>query len=162
MERASISSSSEKRGNGMNVDAPGTCDMMPGMTTWHDMASESRKAANEMVKTRFRPCLSRAYYAAYSKVTHDLIAAGAPMPAGREGPNHPGHLHTGTAATRGIRELIVQRLTGLDAKKRRALSELIGELYMLRLAADYRPSTEVEAADAREAVSMMNTVFESF
>ena len=52
------------------------------MTTWHDMASESRKAANEMVKTRFRPCLSRAYYAAYSKVTHDLIAAGAPNDQG--------------------------------------------------------------------------------
>jgi len=132
------------------------------MTAWHDMATESRKAANEMVKTRFRPCLSRAYYAVYSKVTQDLIAAGAPIPAGREGPNHPGHLPTGVAASKGIRELIIQRLTNLDVKKRRALSEIVGELYTLRLYADYRPSIDVEASDAREAVSMMNTVFESF
>lgn len=132
------------------------------MTTWQQMASESRKAANELVKTRFRPCLSRAYYAAYSKVTQDLIAVGVPMPAGREGPNHPGHLPTGDAGSKGIREMIIQGLTGLEVKKRRALSELIGELYTLRLYADYRPSIEVDAADAREAVSMMNTVFESF
>jgi hypothetical protein len=87
------------------------------MTTWQEMASESRKAANEMVKTRFRPCLSRAYYAAYSKVTQDLIAAGAPMPPGREGPNHPGYLATGVAAGKGVREMIVQRLTKLDMRK---------------------------------------------
>lgn len=132
------------------------------MTTWQDMARESRKAANEMVKTRFRPCLSRAYYAAYSKVAQDLVVAGAPMPLGREGPNHPGHLPTGVAASKGIREMIMQRLTNLDVKKRRALSALIGSLYTLRLYADYRPSIDVDAADAREAVSMMNTVFESF
>lgn len=132
------------------------------MTTWQDMAGESRKAANEMVQTRFRPCLSRAYYAAYSKVTQDLIAVGAPMPPGREGPHHPGHLPTGGAASKGIREMIVQRLTHLDVNKRRALSSLVGALYTLRLYADYRPSIQVDASDAREAVSMMNTVFESF
>jgi len=58
--------------------------------------------------------------------------------------------------------MIVERLTDLDPAKRRALSELVGELYTLRLFGDYRPSHEVDAADAREAVSMMNTVFESF
>jgi hypothetical protein len=132
------------------------------MTTWQEMASESRKAANEMVKTRFRPCLSRAYYAVYSKVTQDLIAVGVPMPQEREGPNHPGHLATGEAANKGIRQMIMDRLTTLDFKKRQALSELIGELYTPRLYADYRPSIDVDATDAREAVSMMNTVFEVF
>lgn len=87
---------------------------------------------------------------------------GAAMPVGREGPNHPGHLPTGAAATKGIREMIVQRLTSLDVHKRRALSSLVGSLYTLRLYADYRPSIDVDAADAREAVSMMNTVFEAF
>jgi len=53
-------------------------------------------------------------------------------------------------------------LTHWELSKRRALSELIGELYTLRLYGDYRPSQEIEAADAREAVSMMNTVFENF
>lgn len=84
------------------------------------------------------------------------------MPVGREGPNHPGHLPTGQAAANGIRRMIVERLTNLDPARRRALSELIGELYTLRLYGDYRPSQEVGAADAREAVSMMTTVFENF
>jgi uncharacterized protein (UPF0332 family) len=132
------------------------------MATWWELASESRKAANELVKTRFRPCLSRAYYAAYSKVTRDLIEAGVPMPPGREGPNHPGHLPGGVASSKGIRQLIVDRLTKLTPAERRALSEILGELYTLRLYADYHPSIDVDAADAREAVSMMNTVFESF
>jgi hypothetical protein len=132
------------------------------MINWYDVASDSRKAANELVRTRFRSCLSRAYYAAYSKVTHLLFEQGVPMPVGREGPNHPGHLLTGQAASNGIRRMILERLTDLDPDKRRALSELIGELYTLRLYGDYRPSQEVGAADAREAVSMMTTVFENF
>jgi hypothetical protein len=39
---------------------------------------------------------------------------------------------------------------------------LVGRLYTLRLVADYRPSMDVDARDAREAVSIMNTIFESF
>jgi len=85
------------------------------------------------------------------------------MADGREGPPHPGHLPTGEASHKGIRQLIVEKLTPeLDVAKRRALSELIGELYTLRLYGDYRPSQEIDAADAREAVSMMTTVFENF
>ncbi len=132
------------------------------METWWDLACESRKAANEMVGTRFRPCLSRAYYAAYSKVTRDLVALGVPMPPGREGPDHPGHLPGGKAKHKGIRQLIVERLTTLPPDRRRALSGIVGELYTLRLYADYHPSYDVDAADAREAASMMNTVFERF
>ena len=132
------------------------------MATWYEIASDSRKAANEVVSKRFRSCLSRAYYAAYSKVAHLLWQAGVTMPAGREGPNHPGHLPTGEAASNGIRQMIVAQLTNIDVPKRRKLSELIGSLYTLRLYADYRPSIEIDAADAREAVSMMNTVFDAF
>jgi hypothetical protein len=58
--------------------------------------------------------------------------------------------------------MIVQRLTAMQLVKRQALSELVGSLYTLRLYADYRPSVDVDAADAREAVSMMNTVFDAF
>ena len=132
------------------------------MTTWHDIARDSRNAANELVRTRYRSCLSRAYYAAYAKVAHLLAEKGVPMPLGREGPNHPGHLPTGAANDKGIRQMIVQNLAQFTFDKRRALSELIGELYTLRLYGDYRPSQEVEAPEAREAVSMMNTVFDNF
>ncbi len=53
-------------------------------------------------------------------------------------------------------------MPGLDQPKRAKLSELIGRLYTLRIAADYQPSVEVDGRDAREAVSIMTTVFESF
>ena len=132
------------------------------MTTWHEIARESQKAANELVRTRFRPCVSRAYYAAYAKVTHDLVQAGVPMPRDREGPAHPGHLPGGTAGTKGIRVLIVKHLVDFEVPKRRELSELIGELYVLRLNADYHPSLRVEDREAREAVAIMNTIFAAF
>jgi hypothetical protein len=102
--------------------------------------------------------LARAYYAAFSKVTFDLAAMpGVVFPPGREGPKHPG-----TTGTGGIRRQIVDHLTNLDPDRRAKLSELIGRLYTLRIAADYKPSVAVDARDAREAVSIMNTVFESF
>ena len=128
------------------------------MTTWHEVARDSRKAANEMVETRFRSCLSRAYYAVYSKVTHDLAAASnVTFPPGREGPNHPGESGTG-----GIRRLIETSMPAMSQERRVKLSELVGELYTLRLYADYRPSIEIDAPDAREAISLMNTVFDAF
>ncbi|MGF1633632.1 MAG: hypothetical protein ACFCVE_07255 [Phycisphaerae bacterium] len=128
------------------------------MTTWHEIARDSRKAANEMVETRFRSCLSRSYYAVYSKVTHDLAAApGATFPLGREGPNHPGASGSG-----GIRRLIETSMPGMSQERRVKLSELVGELYTLRLYADYRPSIDIDAPDAREAISIMNTVFDAF
>jgi hypothetical protein len=62
----------------------------------------------------------------------------------------------------GIRRLIETHMLGLDEPRRLKLSELIGRLYTLRLVADYRPSMDVDGRDAREAVSIMNTVFDSF
>lgn len=64
--------------------------------------------------------------------------------------------------TGGIRRLVEIHMTGLAQPKRQKLSELIGRLYTLRCVADYRPSMDVDARDAREAISIMNTVFESF
>jgi hypothetical protein len=100
-------------------------------------------------------CVTRAYYAAYSKVTHALAAApGVTFPANREGPNHPGETGTG-----GIRRLIETSMPRMDQPRRVKLSELIGRLYTLRIFADYRPSVEVDGRDAREAISIMNRVF---
>ncbi len=111
-----------------------------------------------MVETRFRSCLSRAYYAAYSKVTHELAAApNVTFPQGREGPNHPGELGTG-----GIRRLIETSMSAMSQERRVKLSELVGALYVLRIAADYQPSSEIDAREAREAISMMKTVFDAF
>lgn len=126
--------------------------------SWFDLASDARKAANGLVSNRYRSCVARAYYAAYSKVTHALAAApGVSFPPNREGPNHPGETGTG-----GIRRLIETSMPDMDQPRRVKLSELIGRLYTLRVFADYRPSVEVEGRDAREAVSIMNTIFDSF
>jgi hypothetical protein len=126
--------------------------------SWFDLASDSRKAANRLVSENYRSCLSRAYYAAYSKVTFDLCAIpGITFPTGDEGPKHPGRTGAG-----GIRRLVEGSMTTIDLPKRVKLSELIGRLYTLRCVADYRPSVDVDSRDAREAVSIMNTVFDSF
>jgi hypothetical protein len=128
------------------------------MSTWYELASDARKSASRLAGEQFRSCLSRAYYAAYSKVTFDLSAIpGVSFPAGDEGPKHPGRTGTG-----GIRRLIETQMMALDEARRLKLSELIGRLYTLRLVADYRPSMDVDSRDAREAVSIMNTIFDSF
>jgi uncharacterized protein (UPF0332 family) len=121
--------------------------------TWLEVAGDARKAASRLVtEERFRSCMSRAYYAAYSKVTHELVmTAGLAMAADREGPGHG-----------SIRRLIETSMPNMRQDKRVKLSELIGRLYTLRIDADYKPSVEIEGRDAREAISIMKTVFESF
>ncbi len=126
--------------------------------TWFDLARDARTAANRLVSDNYRSCLNRAYYAAYSRVTFALAAApGIAFPSGREGPSHPGEAGTG-----GIRRLIETSMPGMEASRRVWLSELIGRLYTLRIDADYKPSVEVNAGDAREAVSIMKNVFDAF
>ncbi|MGB7157048.1 MAG: hypothetical protein WBD40_03210 [Tepidisphaeraceae bacterium] len=126
--------------------------------TWFDLASDARKAANRLVDVHPRSCLNRAYYAAFSKVNHALVAtSGVFIKLGREGVNHPGESGTG-----GIRRWIVTHMPDMDVSRRVKLSELMGRLYTLRISADYKPSVEVDGRDAREAVSIMNTVFDAF
>jgi hypothetical protein len=80
------------------------------------------------------------------------------MPANREGPNHSGESGTG-----GIRRRLIETsMPNMQQDRRVRLSELVGRLYTLRIDADYKPSVEVESRDARQAISMMNTVLESF
>jgi uncharacterized protein (UPF0332 family) len=125
---------------------------------WLELARDGRKAAASLVGDHHRSCISRAYYAAYAKITHELVVtAGCSMPAGREGPNHPGKLGTG-----GIRRIIETKMPNMNREKRDKLSEMIGRLYTLRIDADYKPSVSIEGRDAREAISIMNTIFDSF
>ncbi len=121
--------------------------------SWLDVARNAREAANRLVtEDHFRSAASRAYYAAHSKITHELLATGGlVMPAGREGPSHA-----------RIRPLVESSMPNMDQAKRDKLSEMVGRLYALRIDADYRPSMEVEGTEAREAVSIMKTIFEAF
>ena len=123
---------------------------------WLELARDARKAANALVVDgHHRSAVARAYYAAYSKVTHELTTtAGLTMAAGREGPSHNGR--------HGIRPLVESSMPRMNQDRRDKLSELVGRLYTMRIDADYKPSSRVEARDAREAISIMKTVFESF
>ena len=127
--------------------------------TWLDLARDARQAANRLVvEGSLRSGMSRAYYAAYSKVSHELVCtAGLAMSTGREGPSHPGELGTG-----GIRRLIETSMPNMQKSKRVKLSELIGRLYSLRIIGDYKPSVEVDVADAREAITLMKRIFDAF
>jgi len=120
---------------------------------WLELARDARKSANALVRLgHFRSAVARAYYAAYSKVTHELaVTAGLPMPPNREGFSHA-----------RVRAVIETSMPNMTQPKREKLSELVGRLYALRIDADYKPSTEVDDTEAREAASLMKTIFESF
>lgn len=121
--------------------------------TWLELARDARKAASTLViQDRYRSAVARAYFAAFSKLTHELVVtAGLPMPPGREGPSHA-----------RIRPIIQTNMPHMTQNKRHKLSELIGRLYTLRIDADYKPSSNVGITEARAAISMMTTVFDSF
>lgn len=125
--------------------------------TWLELANHNRTMAQHMVafpdlvRAR-RSVANRAYYAAYAKVTSELIRAGYTPPVGREGPSH--------SDLRG-------RLIGVFFSKRypkdwHVLRDAVAILYDLRAIADYRPSVNFDEADARTAVHLMKRVFNFF
>ncbi len=119
--------------------------------TWFQVAQDSRKAASQLVDTNFRSAVARAYFAAYAKLAQELIDAGAQMPKDREGPSH-----------KKLQPMIETQLTSMGKEKRAALSNLIGQLYTLRIYADYKPSIVTAAREAREAISLMHKIFYFF
>ena len=121
--------------------------------SWLELARDARKAASMLVtQDHYRSGVARAYYAAYSKIAHELaVTAHLSMPPDREGPSHA-----------RVRPLIATSMPNMTREKREKLSELVGRLYTLRIDADYRPSTQVEGAEAREAISIMKAVSDAF
>jgi uncharacterized protein (UPF0332 family) len=119
------------------------------MGNWLELAAASRRAASMLiVEGYYRSAISRAYYAVYSKVTHELVRDGVTMPPDREGPAH---------AT--VRTLIEKNLKSLSRERRLALSGMVNVLYMMRVVADYSPSASVDSREGHHAASIMNKVF---
>lgn len=120
---------------------------------WLDLARKARTSVSVLLTEElYRSATARAYYAAYSKITHELVATGKlAMPPGREGPAHG-----------RIRSLIQTSMPNMTQAKRDKLSEMVGRLYTLRIDADYRPSSPVGVREARAAISLMTAVLESF
>lgn len=123
------------------------------MATWLEIARENRKAATTLSFDQISPrsVISRAYYAVFAYVTHELLLVNVEIPASREAPSH-----------QRLQSLVINRLSQFRLPKRRSLAILVGSLYDLRIAADYMPSVEIDAREARHAVSIMNKVFEVF
>ncbi len=122
------------------------------MGNWLDLARDSRNAASRLIVDRHsRSAISRAYYAVYSKVTHELLQNGVLMPKDREGPSHA-----------KLRALVESNFYHMPREKREALSRMIGFLYAMRVMADYSPEALVDDRDSREAASMMKKSFDSF
>ena len=119
------------------------------MTTWKDLAEDSRLAVHEMFDhRRWRTCLSRAYFAVYSEATAELVLRGVVMPLRRSGPSHT-----------KLPELVGNNLTGISHSMRWRLAGIIKKLYELRIVADYIPSTPVDAREARLSLGLMNQAF---
>ena len=120
------------------------------MASWADLAKDNRTAAYEVFgHGRWRTCLSRAYYAAYSEAAKHLIRQGVAMPKGREGPSHA-----------KLPELIVDNLSRIGYEIRWKLRGTITQLRDLRIMADYMPSSSVGEDDARSALSLMKQAFD--
>src|SRR5438105_11965458 len=85
--------------------------------TWLDVARDARNSANTLLsEDHYRSAVARAYYAAYSKITHELVVgAGLPAPPNREGFSHA-----------RIRPVIETSMPNMAQARRDKLSELLG------------------------------------
>ena len=115
--------------------------------SWLKMSQDTRRVAVLLVRDHARSCVSRAYYAAYCRVTHELaeVARLTPPPRGNWS-----HART--------RTMIRTDMPGLTPDERRRLSDLFNRLLALREAADYQPTSAVDAREARAAVSLLNEI----
>ncbi len=100
---------------------------------------ENYEAAKELGDARrYRSCASRAYYAAFSAVTH-AVSGHAPLTRGRETPAH------------AKLPQLVKDHSGLDKQWARRVMAAIRRLYDFRIAADYQSSRTVDEGVARRA-----------
>ena len=119
------------------------------MATWKNLAKDNRTASYEVLgHSRWRSCVSRAYYAVYSQATAELIRRGVTMPEGRQGPSH-----------RKLADRVGNNLTGISHALRWRLAGIIMKLYQLRISADYVPSDAVGEDEARMSLGLMNQAF---
>lgn len=117
------------------------------MATWRDIATDSEFAARELLsRKRWRSCASRAYYAVYSRMTHQLIHQGFRRGVGFRG--NPAH--------DALSGMVSGTLRGLTAPRRRRLKRAIERLYAYRVVADYFPGRTLDESLAWLAVGEMS------
>ena len=118
------------------------------MTPWPDIARDSFVAAKVLRDAgHHRSAVSRAYYAAYARVTAELEGR-ASLPADREGPDHD-----------DLPEMVIDYLSRMQYPARREVREILIRLYDYRLHADYRPSRVIGNAELRHALLLVDRLF---
>lgn len=115
---------------------------------WGDVAQEAAHAALVLrERGHNRSCVSRAYYAAYSRVTAALWNAGMEFPVQRPGPEH-----------KPLPRLINDRLGRMKRDDRWALARNVRTLYRLRRTADYEPQSAIDNSSMVVALQAMKAV----
>jgi len=119
------------------------------METWRDLGSKNRTSANQLFAAgQWRSCASRAYYALYAELTHQLLQAKISMPTGRGNPKHA-----------NLSMLVGNNLIAVRPQSRWRLSGLVKKLYDLRIMADYLPNVDIAEPEARIAMGLMDQAF---
>jgi uncharacterized protein (UPF0332 family) len=119
------------------------------MASWAELAQQGFDAASLLqARSRHRACVSRAYYAAFAKITGALIEAGqTPRP------------HYGTWSHTALAGLVHRHLLN-SAAAAGNLAYAIERLYQLRLMADYQPDVDVNRRVSLRATGLMGQVFQ--
>jgi len=111
------------------------------VATWRELSDENRRAA-VMLRNKehgmFRASVSRAYYATYHAVTHQLFSSGVSdfgVMSGkpRRNPDHD-----------KLAKLAWRNLGGLSPHNRRELRTAVSRLRERRIDADYRPGSTID------------------
>ncbi len=111
------------------------------MATWRQLSEDSLQAAEALLQDgRYRSCISRAYYAAYCAVTHEIVQKLTTFSRGWQNPSHE-----------RVPAYIQNNLTITQAKKD-TVSNDISLLRLFREDADYRPAALIDEQIARDCV----------
>ena len=117
--------------------------------TWDEIGRDSLEAAKLLREAgRHRSSVSRAYYAAYAKVT-GLVAPFADFPEDREGPSHE-----------KLPTMASDYLTRLAFRERQRVESSLERLYVRRIEADYKMSFTVDDEMSLAALQEASRTFE--
>lgn len=119
---------------------------------WKDLANKQRTAATVLSRLTDgeRPCCSRAYYAAYSMVTHHLEPLNLTYAHGWQNPAH-------ADLTKHV-----SNIPGLGDASKRAVRRALRRLRQRREDADYRPRQTIDGRAVRESLRDVAEVFRIF
>ena len=111
------------------------------MATWRELSEDSLLAAEALLQEgRYRSCISRAYYAAYCAVTHEIIQKLTTFSYGRNNPSHE------------LMPTYIQNNLTIPRARKNAVDTYIRLLRYYREDADYRPQTTIDELTARDCV----------